>query len=360
MSSKIAIMTASNSIGGTELSSLRICRVLKQNGKDAVFLTPKTLMMKELDSFGIDYKIYSENRKSVFATVVGLFQLHKMIKSEDIQLIHCQDAWATLLICLLKKIWHPNLKLIWHERSIKPKSYHRMAKFANLIDIVICNSYYEKTLLLFNGYPLEKMTVVYNAIETPKYSSSREKIRQEFNYSSTDYVVGSLGRLTKDKGVEYLIRGAYLANIPNLKLLIVGDGPERRNLEDLVTELNLQDRVTFTGFRRDTADLYRAMDLFTVPSLYEAFGNITVEAMLSRTPVLASHTGGITEVVRDGENGFFAFPGEPENWAEKLQYIYTHQELIGTLVEKAYVEASSKYSFERLFRELSQVYDSLR
>jgi glycosyltransferase involved in cell wall biosynthesis len=165
-----------------------------------------------------------------------------------------------------------------------------------------------------------------------------------------------VGRLDRDKGVRYLLLAVAKANRSDIKLLIVGDGPERQELEKLSDELGLKNRIIFTGFRRDMADMYAAMDLFALPTLREAFGNVIVEAMLSKVPVLASYVGGIPEIINDGVNGFMAPVAEVDAWSEAITRIYDNRNNLNDMTELAYSQAKEKYDLEAFYQRLINIY----
>lgn len=118
-------------------------------------------------------------------------------------------------------------------------------------------------------------------------------LRAEFGVGDDDYLVGGVGRLVARKGFDVLIRAFAEAGLPNARLLIVGDGSERRRLERRAGE-----RVVFAGFRRDVKDLYQAFDLFVCPSSYEPFGRVIAEALDAGVPVVAADSEGPRDIAR--------------------------------------------------------------
>jgi glycosyltransferase involved in cell wall biosynthesis len=130
----------------------------------------------------------------------------------------------------------------------------------------------------------------------PHPRSSVERIRElraAFGVGDGDYLVGAVGRLVPRKGFDVLIRAFAAAGLPDARLVIVGDGSERRRLERLAGE-----RVVFAGFRRDVKDLYQAFDLFVCPSHYEPFGRVIAEALDAAVPVVAADSAGPRDIAR--------------------------------------------------------------
>ena len=227
-----------------------------------------------------------------------------------------------------------------------------------MIDKIICNSYYERTLLMMNQCPPEKLVVIYNAIEQQIPSKKIPEIRKEMGIREEDFVIGSVGRQTWDKGFNTLISAVAIAKkyIPGLKLLLIGDGPKHQELVSQAEQLNIGNSVMLPGFRRDIPEMLAAMDVFSIPSWYEAFGNVTVEAMLAKRPVIASRVGGIQEVVQDGINGWLVPAADAEALAEKIIFIYKHREQSREIIEHAYTDACDRYNFEKYYRLICDVY----
>lgn len=354
---RIAVLSSAASIGGTELSSLRICNMLKNRGDDVVYIAPGNALKDEMRD--IPFIQYSVSRRNPFSLVLAVKKLDTIFKKEQIDVVHCQDAASCVLCCYTRKYLKSSVRIIWHERGIHYKSYTTMStKYSSYIDKIICNSYFERSLLTINHCPLEKMVVIYNCIEQQKPSKEKEQIRSEIGIKNTDFVLGGLGRVAWDKGFSNLIEAAAECkkDIPNLKVLIVGDGAEMDNCKRTAEKVGMADRVVFTGMRRDIADMLSAMDVFAIPSLWEAFGNTTVEAMLAKRPVLASRVGGIQEVVQDGINGFLLPAGEKKPWAEKIKYVHDHYGDLEPMVEQAYQDACERYNFDVYYEKIMDVY----
>lgn len=357
MKKKIAIIASTSKLGGTEISSLRICKMLKEKSEDVVYIAPGNMLQDEMhDIKFISYKFSKKNPLSIIKAIISIFNI---VKREKIDILHCQDATSCVFCCYAKKYLNMKARIIWHERGIHYKSYTTMSKrYISTIDTIVCNSYYERTLLIMNRCPPEKTTVIYNAIEKQIPTRARYDIRKELGINQNDFVIGTVGRQTWDKGFSTLLTAAAYSkkHIQNLKILLVGDGVERKNLEQLAQKLGIADSVMFTGLRRDIPNMLFAMDIFAIPSWFEAFGNVTVEAMYAKIPVLASRVGGIQEVIQDGINGLLIPAAEPDVWAEKIIYAYDHYDEMKKLSRTAYDDACARYNFDVYYEKIMDVY----
>jgi glycosyltransferase involved in cell wall biosynthesis len=201
--------------------------------------------------------------------------------------------------------------------------YRSAAWVANrAVDRLICVSHVEREKLLAAGLRPEKAAVVWNGVPAPRLPSPDEvaAFRARFGLTGERVVAGAVGRLEKQKGLEYLIEAARLLAERGLRpqLLLVGDGREREALSRQAAEAGVE--VTFTGFlgeaERDAA--LAAIDVLVMPSIGEALPLALIEAMGAGKPVVATTVGGIPEIVQEGESGFLVPPAEAGAFADRL------------------------------------------
>jgi glycosyltransferase involved in cell wall biosynthesis len=156
--------------------------------------------------------------------------------------------------------------------------------------------------------PQKSIRVIYNGIDRSEFASppSGEAARTSLNLKNDEFVIGVIAHLYKEKGHEFLLESLAMIKkrIPGFKLLIVGDGYLRKELEKQAEQMLPSGSVSFLGQRGDLANLLSAMDLFILPSSWEGFGIILAEAMYMRVPVITtSDGGGCAEVVKDNDGG---------------------------------------------------------
>jgi glycosyltransferase involved in cell wall biosynthesis len=134
---------------------------------------------------------------------------------------------------------------------------------------------------------------------------SSEEIRKELGIEPSAFVVGSVGRLVEVKNYPCLVRAFHLfsKNRPDVRLLLVGEGPERGTIEQMIDEHALQDKVILVGRREDVPALLSAMNVFVLPSFREGLSNTILEAMCAGLPTIASNVGGNPELIVPGIAG---------------------------------------------------------
>ncbi len=199
-------------------------------------------------------------------------------------------------------------------------------------------------------------------------SVSREEGRQILGIAPDEKVVLYVGRFDPRKGIETLVRAmgrSSLRDSGKLRLIIGGgsrpgqsDGQERERIEGIVTELGLADVTEFPG-RLSPSILpiyYGAADVSVVPSHYEPFGLVAIEAMACRIPVVASDVGGLQFTVRSQETGLLAPPKDDGAFAAAIDRILTHPEWQAQLGNQARLHVEEKFSWDGVATQLSQLY----
>jgi glycosyltransferase involved in cell wall biosynthesis len=169
-------------------------------------------------------------------------------------------------------------------------------------------------------------------------------------------VVGSVGRLDRQKGLDVLLRA--LVDVPEARLVVVGDGDERGSLESLTADLGLSERVHFAGWSDDPRRALTSFDIFVLPSRFEGFPLAIVEAMLARLPVVATDVGSVREAVADGETGLLVPPEEPKALAMALRALLDDANRRAVLGERGreraleFSPAAMARAYERVYQEI--------
>jgi glycosyltransferase involved in cell wall biosynthesis len=169
--------------------------------------------------------------------------------------------------------------------------------------------------------------------------------------------VAAIGRLVPEKGFDLLVRA--LALVPDATLVLVGDGPLRSELELLATRLGLRDRVDFRGWTYSVRAQLGEFDVVAVPSRFEAFGLTAVEAMLAERAVVATHGGGLPEVVEDGATGLLVPPDDVDALAAALRRLLDDRDLRRRLGSEGRARALARFAPEAAARAFEQLYEQV-
>ncbi len=204
------------------------------------------------------------------------------------------------------------------------------------------------------GVPRDKIRVIPNSIDTTQFAPPIDKIRKN--------IILFTGWLIKRKGVEYLLRAlpAVLQACPNYRLVVIGEGPEEAALKQLAADLAIQDQVTFAGFLPQEgvrAWLQRAK-LFVLPSLEEGLGVVVLEALACGTPVVASHVGGIVDMVT-AEVGALVPAADATALAAAMIQILANGQTWATMSTHARERAVNQFSGPQIADQYIELYDSV-
>jgi len=213
------------------------------------------------------------------------------------------------------------------------------------------------------GVPSEKLVVIYNSVEISEYQGGVDvaRIREELEIDPAHTVVGTVSRLDEAKGIRYFLQAVPEVLIRNseVSFLIVGAGSQRRELERLARDLDIESRVIFAGYRPDVVKMLAIMDVFVLPSLYEGFPNAVLEAMAIAKPVVATRVGGTPEAVEDGVTGLLVPPRDPKALAEAIIALLQDRERAEAMGQAGRERVERYFSAERMVQETEALYEEL-
>ena len=188
--------------------------------------------------------------------------------------------------------------------------------------IVTLTELAKKDFVAFNIAHQENIRVINSGLELADYRNvdvDKGRKRDELGVGQDTILIGMIGRLEPVKGPEYFIKAAKLVierfSKVGVRFLIVGDGSLRDKLESGCRELEISNKVIFTGWRDDIPEILSVLDILVLPSLNEAVGRILIEAGASGVPVVATKVGGVPEIVKDNETGVLVRPKDTESMA---------------------------------------------
>jgi glycosyltransferase involved in cell wall biosynthesis len=219
-------------------------------------------------------------------------------------------------------------------------------------DKVITPSHYLKDVLVkYHQVPASKIEVVYNAVELREIKASGEKCGRP--------LLLTIGRLVPWKGVDELVElvPSLAKRYPNLKLVVIGDGPEREKLGQLCQKIGAEPHVIFTGrlSHQETLAFLKKAEIFILNSRYEGLPHTVIEAMAQRCPVIATDIEGTREVVQDGKTGITVAPGDKEQLKEKIILLLENERTRKEMVEQAYRNVKNRFTWESTLNELERV-----
>lgn len=290
-----------------------------------------------------------------------LFGLRRIAKAGGFSLIHTHssiDSWCGGLAGRLFAI--PVVRSRHLSSTVRPGLNARIL-YDWLPDAVISSGRHIRDhLVAVCGCRAEKHFSIPAGADQQRFSPAADgaAIRAEFGLEDAK-VIGMVAVLRSWKGHRILFEACarIMHEIPNMRLLIVGDGPLREHLPVWAAELGLAGRVVFAGHRDDVPECMKAMDVCVLPSLKnEATSQVMPQAMLVGTPVICSSAGGLTEVVKDGVTGRVVPPGDVDALARALLDTFTRPEQTAQMADHARQYALQHLTFEQQIQKTLDVY----
>jgi len=237
------------------------------------------------------------------------------------------------------------------------------ARLIRQADAVIAVSDRLKQELEAAGVPPQRITVLRNAILLRDYAvaGTAESVRREFGIRDDQPVISIVGRLSLEKGHETFLQAAssIAKSHPDLRCLIVGDGPLEHTLRQRVQELGLTAQVVFTGHRSQLADIYAATDVLVISSLTEGIPNVLLEAFAHGKPAVATSVGGVPEVLEEGRTGWLVDVGDHQAIARHVVRLLDAPELRAKMGATARATIEQQFSFESRTKALETLYDRI-
>jgi glycogen synthase len=227
--------------------------------------------------------------------------------------------------------------------------------------VICCSNYMKDEIAGVLDVPCDKLDVIPNGIDASKFNIEfdREGFRA-WAAAPTEKIVFFVGRMVPEKGVQVMIRAIpeILPAWNHVRFVIVGGG-NRSHLEQLAAELNVTDRIFFTGYVDDDTllKLYKVADVAVYPSLYEPFGIVALEAMAAGVPVVVSDVGGFREVVDHGVTGLTAWTDNPDSLAWAILYLLKNPFSAKMMANNAYKKATEQFDWPSIARMTDSVYE---
>jgi len=339
-----------------------------------VATSPEGDFFKVLTRLGIDVAPLDLKNRMNFNNIK---RLSEIIREKKIDIVHSQGGRADFFARLVAKKLRPKVKIVntvampvkGYDVSALRKGLYRFFDWVSerYVDrFIVVSDVLRETLLNSYRIPPDKVVKIYNGIELsdyhPDYSGeSFKNVRKEYNIEEEICLIGAVGRMVWQKGFKYLIESIpeIIETLPQSKILIVGDGPLRAEMEALSERLKIGKNVSFTGFRSDIKEILSALDLLVIPSLSEGFPMVTLEAMAMAKPIIATNIDGITEQITDGIDGILVPPKDPSALAKAVVRVLDDKELARSMGLSARKKVEQEFSVEKMVTETEKVYLSL-
>jgi glycosyltransferase involved in cell wall biosynthesis len=334
---------------------------------------------KLLKANKIKYHIINELKREIDYKLdfKALRAIRKLIKATKADIIHLNSSKISILgslatIWLKTSVVYTAHGWVFNEElPAKKKLFYLLAeRFTALFkQKIICVSEFDRQSAIENNIvPKKKLTTIHNGIpdfELLSRDQARHEITQKLDdfsiFLNADFVIGSIGFLYPNKGYDYLINATkqLVAEGQKALLIILGGGPEKDELKNLIEQLKLENHVHILGETENASRLLRAFDVYVCSSLKEGLSYTVIEAMTAGLPIVATNVGGNSELITDQKEGLMIKPANVENLNKAIMTIKNNPELAKKYAESAHKKAITDFEIESMVQKTRYVYETL-
>lgn len=334
---KVLYIIESLSQGGAERRLINDLKFMDRHKVESAVcvLSGNVFLEKEIVNLGV--AVYRMSLKKL-ADYRGIFRLMKLIKTVRPDIVHTQLFWSDILGRIAAKLTGvPVVISTIQSSAYEPGNSYLFSRKRKLLDsltgklfnnkYIAVSKFVKKSIIRRLGIKENKISVIYNCLDfsdfyTPGQGTLQE-LKNGLGLSGNDFILAVVGRLNPPKGHRFIFEALSILKprFPNLKLLIIGDGPSRQELAEYAGKLGIEKEIIFLGVRDDVKNLLAISDIFVFPTLSEGMPLSLLEAMAMRKPCIASAIEPIKEVIEDKNTGYLFPPGDSQGLAAVLENI---------------------------------------
>ncbi|HEB30077.1 MAG TPA: glycosyltransferase family 1 protein [Spirochaetes bacterium] len=353
--------------GGTEKLVLSLVKGFHRQ-YNTVVLSPDGELLPEFLKYDITHVNFPQIGFNFIKGVsTYMKQLEGIQKKQNIDLVHVHAGHEFLRFS--RKVL-PEIPLLFHlhahqgSRISKVINYRLSAGFAkNNADLLIAISEEEKKIVVRNGFPAEKVRLVYNGYDNDEGDDTEliAKIKKKYNLEHS-LVIGNVGRLNKTKRLDLLIdvfRILVQKDERDIRLLFIGDGPDRKRLERMVIKSGLGDKVYFAGFIPRGDRVLKIFDVFVLPTTYEGCSFVLIEALAKGLPIITTDIPSVRWMFEDGKSAVLFEQNSVKDLCEKLTMLINDKKLQKLLSASALNSFLSRFDADGMIQNIDKVYSEL-
>jgi glycosyltransferase involved in cell wall biosynthesis len=294
-------------------------------------------------------------------------EMLRICRKERVKIWHGHDYKSNALGLLLETFWPMRLVTTvhgWVKHTRRTPLYYGIDRYClPKYESVICVStdLYEQSLQF--GVAPERCTLIENAIDTGEFTRRQtiEEAKVRHGCPPGRLLVGGVGRLSKEKGFDFLIAAVQrlIAEGLDVGLWIAGEGDLQVRLQALIDATGQGERIRLLGYQADTRGFFEAMDVFALSSHYEGLPNVILEAMAMEVPIVSTRVPGVLRVLKDGENGLLVESGSAEALSAALGRLLRDPGERQHFRQAARQTIEAGYRFDRRIEKIAAIYNSL-
>lgn len=313
------------------------------------------------------FKVDMAHQIDVKSDIKSIRKIREIITniSPDIVYAHSSKAGALgRIACLglsVKVIYNPHGWAFNMQQSSKKRVVYKIIEKVQspFTDRIICISEAERISALKNKIASsKKLIVINNGIDMAEIDQNPYFTREELGIPKSAFVIGQVGRLTKQKAPDTFVRAASLIikKIPNAFFILVGDGDLKQETEQLINKYHLEDHFVMSGWVKNPSSYLKVMDVATLLSRWEGFGLVLPEYMYSGIPLVATKVDAIPYVVKDGQTGLLVNKDDPQAVLEAVLRLHEDEKLRQYLVDQEEKAVKEKFDVRRVADQTLDAY----
>jgi glycosyltransferase involved in cell wall biosynthesis len=369
------VITESTPFGGAQRNTLLTLKGLTRDGYRAELICgPRGELIREAEAINVKVHVVDELIRQIDPSkdCWALLTLYKLFKSHKYDIVHTHSTKAGLVGRLAA--WWAGIPSIIHTvhgvpfemaGNYRSKLYITLEKLIGLVtDRVICvGEILRQEVATWNIVPSQKLSTIYSGIDLSEYISRRSTIqmKQELGIEDAWPIIGCIGRLSDQKAQHYLVDA--ISNLtkkyPKIKLILIGDGECRHQLEKQIFDKELLSHVILLGDRDDIADLLNIFDIYAMSSLWEGVGRALTEAMYWGLPIVSTPVNGVKELIDHEVTGLLTPTRDPNALAGSIDRLLVDVDLAKQIGSNARERVEEFMGGERMIKAIEEVYSHL-
>lgn len=298
--------------------------------------------------------------------LAAAWRLARVLRQIQPEVVHAHDPHAVAIAATAigYGVVSPKPVLVASRRVDFPLKLNALSQWKyRQVAAFLCASEAIRAILIGQGIPRERAITIHEGIDLQHVDAAPPlSVREAFWLPTNSPIVGCIGALVDHKGHRHLVHAAtdVVRAVPDVRVVILGEGELRDDLTRLIHDLGLERHVLLPGFRPDVLSLLKTFDVFVMPSITEGLGTSILDAMACRKAVVASAVGGIPEVVDPEVTGLLVPPRDPGALGTAIVRLLRDQALTHRLGEAGRSRVEARFSAERMVQETLAVYTRLR
>ncbi len=345
--------------GGQEHRILKESLGLKKLGAAVIILCqPDSNLAVKAAEAGIEVRT-CRMRKSY--DLPAIMHIMKVIKSDGVDIVSTHSGRDSFLVGLAGRLSSRRPRIVRTRHIALPMTSR--VSYSILPHMVVTTSEYVRQYLIGEGIPADRVVAVPSGIDIGTFDPAvvKSDLRTELKVGGEVSLVATIAILRFKKGHHILLDSipAVLKEVPEMLFLIIGDGPQEKNIHEKIKAMELSEKVRMLGLRHDIPEILKAIDLCVLPTLQESLPQSLLQAMAMEKPVIGSNVGGVGEAVQDGINGYLVRPGDPSSLADAIIKILQDKEKAKAMGKEGRKIVDRSFTVEAMSKKMFDIYASL-